>query len=86
MKTLIKRWDGWEWSHAPGATIRNKAKAESLEQADVSTIWTVHLSELTLARGDKLMEYICRAKIVNGIELTTEEKEWIGSIDQRKTS
>lgn len=78
--TLRETWDGWELSSAPNAPIRGRELAESLVDASLAEIWTIHLSQRTLAKGDALLEYICRAKILNGIPKTEEEQIYVDSL------
>lgn len=77
---LRETWDGWELPQAPNAPIRGRELAESLIDASIAEIWTIHLTQRTLAKGGTLLEYICRAKIVNGIPKTEEEQKYVDDL------
>lgn len=78
--TLRETWDGWEWSHVPGAPIRGYDLALSCKDRSIAEIWSLHLSQRTLAKGDRLLHYICYAKIVNNLPKTREERIYINKL------
>lgn len=57
----------------PEAPIRVRDLALTLENSTKAEIWSIHLAQRTLAKGKSLLDHICRAKLVNNIELTEEE-------------
>lgn len=82
--TLRQVWDGWEWSHVPGASIRGFNNALRMANATPAEIWTLSISQRTLAKGERLMHYVCTAKVVNNLPRTPEEEAYLNLIVKNK--
>jgi hypothetical protein len=77
MNTIKSCPEGWECSHALGAVLRSRDLAERCLVLSTAEVWSISLSQYTLAKGERLLEYICAAKVVNSLPYTAEERAYV---------
>lgn len=71
-------------SHVPAAVIRTEKQAQAAIHMTPAEVWTMALAATTLASDDRLMEYVCRAKLVNSLPLTPVESDYLATIRRSK--
>lgn len=67
-------------SHAPAAVIRTEEQAQAATRMTIAEVWSMTLAQQTLAMGDRLLEYVCRAKLVNSLPLTPAETSYLATL------